>query len=245
MFNITTRLEVNIQGVAAGADINGLSTFVSKNKIPVIVSDPAYIEGVLVERSKFLGQYQVICTVDFPNGKHFASEKMRDLPKAAMLADGFDIMVSAKKTDRESLNELRAISDFILKYVDPTKEIRWVLGLRHREYDDVRNMMSHFKNCPAKFIRTDNHLVLPKIDINSHLLDIEFIKSSVAIPIKLSGNITLTTINETINAVSRYDVSVQQAKEIIKELKSYQAETRGSTKVAPKAINPVTPISDK
>jgi deoxyribose-phosphate aldolase len=242
MFNITTRLEVNIQGMAAGADINGLSTFISKSKIPVIVSDPAYIEGILVERTKFRGQYQVICTVDFPNGKHFASEKMRDLPKASMLADGFDIMVSAKKTDRESLNELRAISDFILKYIDPTKEIRWVLGLRHRNYEDVRNVMSHLKNCPAKYIRTDNHLILPKLDINSHQLDIDFIRASVATPIKLSGNITLATINETINAVSRYDVSVQQAKDIVKELK-LQPEIQRKT--VPKQVDQVVAKSDK
>jgi hypothetical protein len=169
---------------------------------------------VLVERTRYVGRYQVICAVDFPAGRNFASEKMRGLPKASLIADGFEILLTAGHTDKESLNELKSISDFILKYIDPTKEIRWVLGLHQRQREQVFNIMPHLKHYPAKFIRTDVHLSVPNVDLNAHQCDINFIRGHVGTQVKVSGNVNLELIKALTDQVGRFDVNFSQAKDI-------------------------------
>jgi hypothetical protein len=219
MFDVTTRLEVNIvRGKTASTDMASMSNFVIKYRVPTVVVDPQFVEQIMIERQRYRGSYKIICTVDFDNGKNYAMDKLRSIPKAALAVDGFDILVTAGKTDKESLNELKAISEFLKKAVDPLKEIRWTLGMRLRQTNDLLNVMKHLKTYPAAFIRTDHNLVAQNLTLEKHENDVKFIKSHVGTPIKVCGNVDVETIRSLRGKVSRFDVSMTQAARILKKL---------------------------
>lgn len=226
MYNVTTKLELNLfDGKTVVGDMSKMSTFVMKYKIPAVVIDHRYIETALWERTRHSGQFKIICPVDFPHGRHFALEKIRDLPQAALSADGFEIMLSANLSDKECLNELRVITEFFHKSIDPTKELRWVLGYRSRSYESVRAFLPHITKWPVAFIRTDNNLTVPTFDIKKHNADITEIKNYVGCPIKISGNVDLDTIN-SVPLARRFDVNMTQARTIIKQLQTKNAMSK-------------------
>lgn len=241
MFDITTRLEVNVlRGANVTSDFNNLSNFLVKHRVPVLVVDPTFIAPVLIERMRFRAQYKIVCAVDFDTGKRYAMEKLRPLPQEIFKADGLDILLSANRADKESFNEMKVLRDFIKDSINPTIEIRWVLGLRSRTYEAVANIMPHLKKVPGSYIRTDINLEVPNHSLEKHATDINFIKDAVGAPIKLCGNIDLNTIIEFKSQVSRFDVSVSQAKKIAKE-----ASERGNKPVPQKISAQVTNVSDK
>lgn len=222
-FSISVKMEVNLlrSKTASGDHIN-LARWVIKNRVPAIVVDPLYVEASLVERVKHRGQYKIICSVDFESGKHYGLEKMRPLPKAIMTADGFDILLTGNRTDKEHLNELRILSEFIHENIHKSKEIRWTLGLRTREQTAIALALPHFKKWPATFIRTD-HNVLPAKQANEyerHVRDVEFIREYTGLPIKVSGNVDYETYLKLKDSVKRFDVTFNQAKSIIKTAQS-------------------------
>lgn len=225
MFDITTRFEVNVlRGANVANDFNNLSNFMVKHRVPALVVDPSFIQPVLIERGRFRAQYKIIVAVDFDTGKRYAMEKMRPLPQEIFHADGLDILLSANRPDKESFNEMKILSDFIKISVNPAFEIRWVLGLRKRSYEEVSNIVLNIKKIAAPiFVRTDINLDSPGLTLEKHSADIEFIRKSVGAPIKLCGNIDLATITKLKSQVSRFDVSVTQAKKIARE-----AAERGS-----------------
>lgn len=217
MFQITTKMEVNIRrGKTAATDMFQLSTFLIKSRIPAVVVEPEFVENILIDRSKYVNAYKVICAVDFHNGKHFALEKIRDLPQAALSADGFEILVSPNRPDKESLNELRGLTQFF-KSIDPMKEIRWVLGLRTREIPNLECILEHMRTWPGSFIRTDTNLEIPSLGIDDYIEDIDFIRSKVSTPIKVSGNVDFALINALSDVASRFDVTATQARKIARE----------------------------
>lgn len=216
-------MEVNLlrSRMASGDHIN-LARWVIKNRVPVIVVDPLYVEASLVERVKHRGQYKIICSVDFESGKHYGLEKMRPLPKSIMTADGFDILLTSNRTDKEHLNELRILSEFIHENIHKSKEIRWTLGLRTREQTTIAAVLPHFKKWPATFIRTDNNVIPAKIEneLEKHVRDVKFIRSYTGLPIKISGNVDYETYLKLKDSVKRFDVTLNQAKSIIKTAQS-------------------------
>jgi hypothetical protein len=220
MYHLTGKLEVNILQ-PLGPDVHNLSSFIIQNNIPAVVASPLYLEAVLMERGRHFANYKVICTIDFPDGNkvwpNFAMAKLRDLPQAMFMADGYDIMLTPGRTDKECLNELRALSEF-LQRLGP-KELRWTLPLRTVHYEEVDKFLPHIMKWPASFVRTDSNLVVPDITLEDHLLDVEFIRSGVATKIKVCGNVNLNLIESLKNRVARFDVSLSQAREIIREFK--------------------------
>jgi hypothetical protein len=220
LFNYTSKLEVNVrQGPTAASDFVNLPTFLIKNRIPVLIIDPAFIEAAIVDRSRCNGNYQIITTVDFDTlGKSYALEKITHLPRVAFNIDGLEILLTANRNDKESLNELKAISEFVRGSVSQLMEIRWVFGFRIRKHSELANFMPHLKNYPANFLRLDTNCEVPKLDIQKHLDDIAYVQEHCNIPIKVSGNIDLKTM-EALPKIPRFDVTVSQAKKIIAELK--------------------------
>lgn len=218
MFNITTKLEINIRkSPSVATDVIGLNILMVKNKIPALIIDPEFIEPMFFERTKVNGTYKIITTVDFYNGRAYALDKLKDLPRFALESEGLEIMVSPNRTDKESLNELKTIVEF-LKKINPLLDIRWCLGLRTRSYDSVKFPLTHFKTWPCSFIRTDINLQVPNLTVEKHRADIAYIKSLSGLPIKVSGNVDINLIRE-LTGINRFDVSVTQFKNIVKALK--------------------------
>ena len=119
MLQLTTRMEINVTAKTVAADIGQLSTFVVKNRVPVVVTDPQFLETITLDRLKFGGgrtgrlAYKIICTVDFPRGKAYALEKLRDLPENVIfLADGFDILLTGGRSAHQTRQEEAQPSGF-------------------------------------------------------------------------------------------------------------------------------------
>lgn len=240
MYQVTTKLEVNIRkSINIAADAADLATFMIKNKIPAVVVDPEFLELIMIERNGYKGPYKVICTVDFETGKAYAMDKLINSPKAIFEADGVEFLLTPNKNDKESLNELKCLHDF-MKRINPLMEVRWVFGFRTRSSEQMKNFYQYLKNFPANYIRTDPNVEVPAITVEQHQKDVNTIKEHVHSPIKVSGNITLDMINK-LNNVSRYDVNVKQAKKIIKDLQEEEEQAR----VAKYQPVPQTPTQTK
>jgi hypothetical protein len=218
MFDITTKLEVNINpGPTLVTDVTGLSTFLIKYRIPTLVTDPLYLMNMLIEKEKIVAPFRVICTMDFDRGNRYGLDKLRPLPNEMKMADGYDILLSPGRTDKETLNEIRVLHEFIKQVIAPIKEIRWTLGLRTRTQESVKYILAHIKEHPANFIRTNVALDSSNQTLEKHLEDIEMIKKNCPTPIIISGGVNLKIIRELSGKVARFDVSVTQAKQIVNE----------------------------
>lgn len=211
MFHVTTRLEVNVFSRSIG-DIDGLTSFVVKHRIPTIVVDPALLEVLIIERSQFNYAHKVICAIDFEN-KNYSFNKMKDLGKGIWAADGYEILVSPNRTDIETMNEMKSLREFIIRY-EPTKEVRWALNLRNKRFD-FSHALKHAKNIPGSFIRTDINLVSPAATLDAHREDVDTIRKVVATPIKVSGSVNYDLIMALGQSVARFDVTLSQARDVV------------------------------
>lgn len=228
MNDISHRLEVNLlRNHVAVADMNQLGNFLIKYQIPAIVVDPNYIEHVMMERLKVGGKYKIICAVDFDTGRRFAMEKMRPLPRAALGADGFDILLCAGRADKEAYNELKALNDFIRENLGREKEIRWTFGLRVRTQEQMQVFMPYLQQAPAAFLRTDYNFGIPDITAQTHLDDIKYLRQHSGTPIKVGGGgITLKSIEEIGGKASRFDVTIMEARDLIRRAEQQDVEDR-------------------
>lgn len=216
------RFEVNlVRGATAAIDMTNLGIFCIKNSIPTVVTDPSFCEIVLMDRLR-LGatlRYKVICTVDFEDDKHFAIQKFRNIPKGALGADGFEILLSPARADKEAYNELKALTDFIKQNLDPTKEIRWCFGFRSRPYEELEAFMQYLPQFPATYLRTDHNMITSGIPLVTHQKDIEFLRTYVGSPIKVSdGAISMENLDALSMKVERFDVTLGQAKRLVQKI---------------------------
>lgn len=228
MNNISTRLEVNLlRNIVAASDMNHLGNFMIKYSIPAVVVDPNYIEHVMMERLAVGGKYKIICAVDFDTGRRFACEKMRPLPRASLGADGFDILLSAGRADKEAYNELKTLNDFIRENLGREKEIRWTFGFRVRTHESMKVYMPYLQTAPATYLRTDYNFNSPDVTAKTHLDDIAYLRQHSGTPIKVGGGgITLKSIEEIGVKAARFDVTIMEARDLIRQAEKLDDEER-------------------
>jgi|APFre7841882654_1041346.scaffolds.fasta_scaffold103374_2 hypothetical protein len=219
MFNMSHKFEVNaLRGSVSPGDLVGLGTFAMKHGIQAIVTDPEFIEALFADRLRLgcMNRYKIICAVDFDKGKNSALSKFRSLPTNALAADGFDILLSAKRPDKESYNELKVITEFIREMMDPLKEIRWTLDFRARSYEDVKSIMPYLKKFPATYIRTAGAYITNEVPLETHLKDVEFIRQSVGTPIKVGGGLDFKTVTSLVGKAAAFDATATQIRRILR-----------------------------
>ena len=229
MFNLPHQLEVNIsKGATAPQDLSGLGTFVVKHGIQAIVTDPEFIEVLFADRIRLgcIGRYKIICAVDFDRGSNFALTKLRSLPVNALAADGFDILLSSRRPDKEAYNELKSIYEFIRENLDQMKEVRWTLDLQNRPYEDMINYMPYLGKFPATLIRTSGACLQNEVEVSKHIIDVEFVRQYVGAPVKVGGGLTYTALDElsSVAKVAHFDVTVTQARRIFKAMDEKERE---------------------
>jgi hypothetical protein len=235
MFNPLSRLEVNIRNTGvAGVDIMSIGNLVVKNRIPTVVCDPEYIDALLVERMKYQGKFKIITTIDFNGGKKYGMEKFRTLPKSVFAVDGFDILITADKTAAESLNEMKALSQFV-KNCGPLREIRWVFGLLTRSPDIIEHCIANVKSCPATMVRTDTSVESILCNLEHHQKHVNMIKKYIGTPIKISGNVDLDLINHFGHGFY-YDISVEQGKKLVRDMQSQTSKKKEDIKLKDKVV---------
>jgi hypothetical protein len=224
MFAQTSKMEINLLHNTGRVDFGGnqLSTFVIKNKVPAVVCVPELVEIVAVDRSQFSHRYKIICAVDFNNGRNYGLAKVRDLPQSCLMADGFEVRLTAGRSDKETLNEMRGITNFF-RQIHSTKEIRWALSLRSTSIDQFVNCLKHAKSWPGSFIRTDIDVDSPIANMETHVRDFAAIRKYIHLPIKVSGSVDYDTIVALSGDIARFDVSMDQARSIIR---SYNIRSR-------------------
>jgi len=217
MFPYTTKMEINLRNSKTlPHDLNNLPIFMIKNRIPALVVPPELLELVAAERVVHNADYQIITMVDWEDGNHYAMDKLKLLTKMALQTDGLEIRLSHDRNDMECHNELSSILDFIKKF-NPLMQVRWVFEFRKICYDSYKHFFKHMKKFPATFVRTSTIVELANnFDVVEHARDIERIKQEYAGQVKISGNITKKVMDDV--KAARYDVTVDQAKSIIKEI---------------------------
>jgi hypothetical protein len=212
---ISSKFEINLQSSNA-SDVPGVGTFVVQNRIPALVVNPELFVAALTDRQVKMRQCKFIVAIDFrDNGKHYAMDKIKQLPGEVLGADGFDVMVTPGKNEKEIGKEMGAVGSF-LRQVNPAAEIRWVMGCRRQSTENIIAMLKMAKEYPPTFIRTDGNLKVPDLDVRGHKVDIALVRKHIGTAIKISGNVDWATVKEVKNQVARFDVTVAQARSIIK-----------------------------
>lgn len=220
IYSISTKFEINLQGSQA-SDMGSAGTYVMQNKIPVMIVNPELFMAATVDRQmKIRGTtppYLIIVAIDFAgNGRNYAMDKIKQLPKEILEADGYDIMISHGRNEIETRKEMIALNDFF-KQLNPLLQIRWVLGCRTQKTESIKTIIKMAKSLPASYIRTDNNVTLPNMDLKNHIVDVKMIRDSMATPIKVSGNVNWETYKTLRKDVARFDVSIAQARNILKD----------------------------
>lgn len=220
MFQITSKLEINLLKNSGRVDFSGsqLSTFIIKNKIPAVVCSPELVEIVAVDRSQFSYAYKIYCAVDFDDGRNYGLDKVRNLPRSCLLADGFEIRLTAGRNEKETLNEMRGLTEFF-KQINVSKEIRWALSLRGTPPSQFDNCLKNVKKWPASMIRTDVNVDSPLASLESHVVDVSVVRNFTNFPVKISGDVDYDTVVSLMSDVARFDVSLDQARSIIRNFK--------------------------
>jgi deoxyribose-phosphate aldolase len=234
-FQIANKLEVNL--LNSNTKPEYVSEFVLKNRIPAIVAAPEYIAPLVAHRAVRNGPYKIICAVDFPSGSNFGMDKIFRTNPDFVGADGFDFLLSSNRTDVELHNEMMAIYNFI-KGNRPFSQIRWVLKLRTHK-DAGLSALKHMAKAPPAFVRLNSELEVPKIGVTKHREYIKLARKQVPYPIKVCGNVDLNLIDKLANEVNvkRFDVSLNQAEAIIRELSNKTAAPR-TTPTSPQPQGP-------
>lgn len=230
-FQTTSKLELNI--IKSATHPNAISDFAVRNRIPVIVSSPEFIGTLVQLRAIKNGQYRIVCAIDFPTGKSFAMDKLKNLSEDFYLADGYEILISPERTEVESRNEMRALHGF-LKQINPLIEIRWCLGAHTRPEKASLGALKGMSQYAPSYLRVEPHVRLPNVGIDEHKAFVEKAKELIPFPIKLSGNVDLDLIRafEGDRQVKHFDVDIDQAVALVKALEL--EEQKNESKVAAK-----------
>jgi len=217
MYNITGKMEINM--ITPEIDPAATSNFAMKYRCPAIVMKPEFVPAMIVDRSAKSGQYKIISAIDFPNGKNFALDKLKNIDPMGLEVDGMDILLS-QRAEIDVMNELKTLKELIRQTINPAMSIRVVLRCHSSEWSNVKNCFEAIKKHAPDMIRVDPHLELPKVGLEEHIECYRKLREVIAKPVKISGNVDLKTIEEIskIDKNARFDVNPKQAYNIVNEL---------------------------
>lgn len=203
----------------------------ARHNCPAIVVMPEYVKEARVMRGIARGRFKIISAIDWPKGDKFNTDKFMGLQRDALEADGFEILLTARHQN-DTLKEVKYLSKFAQQYLNPTFEMRAVLGCyaTSRTEDHLINMCKALNQTPnITMIRTTH---LTKInaahshsDTQSEL--VEKIKSICNRKVKVSGNITFK--NRMGIRAERFACTPEQAKALQKELSDEGLKTLRNT----------------
>jgi len=220
---ITSKLEINM--LTPHADFRVVSDFAIKHRCAAIVIAPEFAPMMLVDRSAKNGQYKLIAAIDFPDGKNFCYDKFKTLNVLSLEVDGMDILLTKNRTEVESKNEAKSLIEFLRGSINPTLNIRYVLGCYCNKWDDIEKFLGAAKAHPPDAIRIDQHLELPNITVENHIQTLTKLRKKTPKTVKISGNLDLDAIEKlvSIDKNLRFDVSANQAIAIVNQAKQRKA----------------------
>lgn len=230
---VYSKLEIDVMQLNEVQDAVHLAI---KHKIPSLVVHQSLSGDAIMTRSKMGGKFKIITPVDWPKGEIFGDLKLRGLSFDSIETDGFEILLTAGKSETDTRNEARVLTEFLKGRIGDHVQVRFVLGSSFRSYEQIENICKGLvgTRTPA-LIRTDIQLKtqINKANPDEHNKLIKMIASHINVPVKLSGNInTLKSITSCLDA-SKYAVNLLQAKAIIKELQTQKNEPEAISEKEP------------
>jgi deoxyribose-phosphate aldolase len=152
MFTPMTKVEVECLG--AQRDLIDAGMFVSKHRCAALVVAPAAVQAAIVDRSTRRDNYPIIAAVDFPSGRAFALDKMRDVPEDMFQADGFEVVLSVGRGGATCKNELHVIAETLKRY-NSVADIRFVLNFFDRDDEEVAACCEECRVQTPQFVRLE------------------------------------------------------------------------------------------
>ena len=195
--------------------------FARRHKCPALVVPPDLVRPATVARAMARGSHKIICTVDWPKGTQYMSDKFRGMASEAVHADGFEVLL----TPGGKLNiqkEVKFLDGFFRDHFDPTIEFRLVLGwyAQNRDADQIKHMVEAVRQIPTPMLIRTTHLTkIPaaKASIEAQQKIVDELVGIRRVPVKLSGNIN-SQIRHGISGVFRFGCTIQQASDLHKDL---------------------------
>ena len=154
---------------------------------------------------------------------------MRGLTTDSLETDGFEFLLTNNKSELETREEARSLTEFVKKHLSEVAEVRFVLGTSFRTQDAVALMCRGLLTVRTpSFIRTDTQLKLQvgKANQDEHNKQMQLIKEIIKAPIKICGNIANLKAIAVCQPAARFGVNLSQAKTIIKEFQSQPNQLR-------------------
>lgn len=217
---IFSRLEIDVMQVGEILEAVELTI---KYKLPSIVVHPGLSSDAIIARSRAGGKFKIITPIDWPKGETFGVNKMRGLSMDSLETDGFEFLLTPNKSETDTRNEARALTEFVKQHLTDQIEVRFVLGSSIRTTENIISMCKGLLTVRTpSMIRTDTQLKLQvnKANPEEHNRQISMIRETIKAPIKLSGNINNLKSVVSCDNATRFAVNITQARSIIKEFSS-------------------------
>ena len=224
--SIFTKLEIDVMQVN---EILEAVELAHKYKLPAIVVHPGLSSDAIIARLRAGGKFKIITPIDWPKGETFGVNKLRGVTRDTLETDGFEFLLTPGKSEIDTRNEAKALTEFTKRNLSDQTEVRFVLGASLRSPENVVTMCKGLLGVRTpSIIRTDIQLKLQVSKANSdeHNKQIAIIKESIKAPIKLSGNIVSVKSIAASPQASKFAVSLTQARIIIKEFQSQPDQLR-------------------
>jgi len=225
---ITTKIELDIMQAVEMDQAMQLAVI---HHMPAVVVHQQLVVAAYALRIRRQGRFKIIVPIDWPRGDVYGMLKLRGMTADMMQADGYEILLTAGRTEAEIYNEAKVLTDFIRNQISPNAEVRFVLGCFTRSEDDIVRMARTMKSIPSPaLLRTDHHLKMQvtKANVRTHTALLEKLRTETGAPIKLSGNIdSIRTIAGCVAAgASRFAVNLSQAQTIVRDIQRQPDELR-------------------
>lgn len=213
MYEIASKTEIN--AFDAKTPPTRVGEFAVKNFTPAIVVPPELVAPFMADRTYKRGFYKIIIAVDFPFGKKFAMQKVRDMGRDALAAEGFDIQLSVDRTTAETFNEVKSVTEF-LKSLNQAAEIRWTIP-HNTAVAKINDFLAALKKCPAvTWVRLGHTLVENGVGLGNYNGLIQMVRQATPTPIKIGGNVDVEIFDALSKDKSiRFDMSLNQINAII------------------------------
>lgn len=217
MSGIFNRLELDVM---QANELKESVELAYKHNFPAIVVHPGLASDAHRARGTVRGRFKIITPVDWPKGDNFGSIKFRGLSMDAIEADGFEIMLTGGKSEGDTRNEAKALTEFIKRQLSDDTEVRFVLGTYMRDEANIINLcrgLLHVRTPTVVRLDTQLKLQVSKANTEEHNRLVTLIQSIVNVPVKVVGNVSgVRSVTGCQNA-ARYGVNLLQARTIIKE----------------------------
>ncbi len=212
-----------------------------KHKFPAIVVHPGLASDAIRARGRVQGKFKIITPVDWPKGDNFGITKFRGLSTDALEADGFEIMLTGGKSEGDTRNEAKALTEFLKRHLSELTEVRFVLGTFVRDDANIATICRGLVGIRTpSFIRTDTQLKLQvgKANTEEHNRIVTAIRTILTVPIKISGNISGIRSITSVPDATRYAMNLVQARAVVTEFHQQPGGLRDLLKTSDSSHDP-------